>query len=420
MSSKRGEKKIGRATEKKLEYERKMNCSNLIVFLEDYLRDDSFREKLDINLYRMPFKDGMLDLKTLAFRDGIRGSDFLTKTLQFSYSAGKDVDVSWVKLQLKKICNMNDEHLDYYLSFLGYSMTGDSSREQLFWCLKGAFASNGKSSVFEALTKIMPEFATCFASDLFETTYGERHKEVATWNGMKFGWLNELRKGKKQDEAYIKLLSDGTAQKYKVMYGTSAVMPIQFKLAIVGNNDLKLNACDGSKRRYRHMEMNSDFQEKYSEDNFETLQFSKDKDFQLKLTSQYRDALLQLIFTYSQLYWKEKSLKPYPEDWETKGEKVMSKNNEFGNWFSKTFEVDANGSVCNWELVSLFDEKFDNDEEVERLKRKYKYDGKAYAGTFEVWCDKAKKKVFKKRPKGVWYGFKKIETDDGNDDPEDE
>ena len=59
-------------------------------------------------------------------------------------------------------------NLDYYLSFLGYAMTGDSSRIQAFFNVLGQKASNGKSIIFEALMKIIPNYITEGENDLFE------------------------------------------------------------------------------------------------------------------------------------------------------------------------------------------------------------------------------------------------------------
>ena len=166
-----------------------------------------------------------MDLKTLEFRTGLRSSDYLTRTIPYNYEGSKQEDIEKIKKELLKICNMNETHLEYYLSCIGYALTGDASKIQEFYCLRGQTASNGKSVIFEALTEIMPNYVLKLESSIFETTYGSRHKEVATWKGVRIGWLNELSK-KKQDENEIKNLADGTSIRFKVNYGTMDTMPI--------------------------------------------------------------------------------------------------------------------------------------------------------------------------------------------------
>jgi len=378
------------------------NMSNILVFLQTYLVNNKFIEKLDINLYRMPYKNGMLCLRTLEFDKGIKSNHFLTKTMDFDYQLPTTEELAWVKLQMKKIYNWNDEHLDYGMSFYGYAMTGDAEREQNVWCMKGENASNGKSVVPTALGKIMPQFVKCFASDSFEKDYKDRHKMIAEMNGLKVGWVNELRKNKKQDEAFMKLIAEGTPMQYKVMFGTNAEMKITFKTVVVGNHDIKIEADEGVRRRYRHMQLESDFQDE-NEDDFDTKKFKKDKDFSKLLTTTYRNALLHYIYTYSVAYAKAQKLKPYPIDWDIIGKKIMNSNNDFLVWFDMHFVVDPNGSVWKETFNGLVDKKVVTDDDLKSLKKKFKYDSQKNGNEYKVFVDG---KDVVKREKGFWCGFK--------------
>jgi len=395
---------------------------SVLTFLSSYICDNDFRKKLDINLYRIPYKNGMLCLKTLDFRLGILSSDYITKTIKFDYALPTEEHLNIVKHELKKIFNWNDKHLDYGMSFYGYTMTGDARKEQNMWCMKGENASNGKSVVPTALTDLMPEFVTCFPSEMFESSYGDRHKMIAGWNGLKFGWLNELRKGKKQDEAFMKLVAEGTPQDYKVMYGTKDQMPITFKALFVGNHQMKIDADEGVKRRYRQLQMDSDFQD-HNEDNYELKKFKKDKKFGELLTTTYRDALLHFIYTYSQAYYHEEKLKPYPIDWEIEGKKTMDANDEVMVWFNKHFELDPNAKMDNHIFMSYIDKQIITDQELKSLKKKFNYDSQKMGGYHDaidkegkktiISTDKDGKPIYKqKQTKGVWFGFKEISDEE--------
>ena len=93
----------------------------------------------------------MLDLKTKTFRNGIIADDFITFYIKYDYEVPSNENVADVREEIKKICNYNEVHLEYYLSALGVAMTGDASLEQIFWYMLGQTACNGKSKVFEAL-----------------------------------------------------------------------------------------------------------------------------------------------------------------------------------------------------------------------------------------------------------------------------
>ena len=166
--------------------------NQIINILQTYLFDKDFEHKLDTTPYLVAYKNGLYDLKTGIFRNGILNTDYLTQTIPYDYEKATHADITAVKHELLKICNNNPQHLEYYLSSLGYAMTGDSSREQSFWNIRGQKACNGKSVVFDALMNIIPNYIVKMESDIFEVNYGSRHKEISTWKGVRIGYINEL------------------------------------------------------------------------------------------------------------------------------------------------------------------------------------------------------------------------------------
>ena len=232
--------------------------SMILKLLKDYLNDNEFFSRLDINNYIVAFKNGILDLKTKQFREGIFSSDMITQTIPYNYEKALQDDITNLRFELLKICNNNETHLDYYLSALGYAMTGDSMKLQEFYYILGQKASNGKSVIFEALTDIMPCYVKRIESNTFEIKKAQLHKEIATWKGIRIGWVNELSKNK-QDAELIKNVADGTGIKYQVMYGICDTMPITFKLFIVSNHSFNMDADKGISRRAKMFQMDSEF-----------------------------------------------------------------------------------------------------------------------------------------------------------------
>jgi hypothetical protein len=320
--------------------------SQITKLLQDYLFDSQFENKLDSIPYKIAYKNGIKDLKTLEFRTGIRSSDFITKTIPYNYEEGNKEDIIKIKKELLKICNMNQEHLEYYLSTLGYALTGDASKIQEFYCLRGQKASNGKSVVFEALTEIMASYVLKLESTIFETTYSNRHKEIARWRGIRIAWVNELST-KKQDENEIKNLADGTAISYKVMYGTMDIMPITFKAFIISNNTLNINADNGIKRRLKMIQLDSEFVADI-EDDYETCRFKKDTSFGMLLQTDYKFALMDLLYSYSKKFVEDSyNLKPYPKDWNEESNAVVEDNNDLNEFIMDRFDFDDTSATTS-------------------------------------------------------------------------
>jgi hypothetical protein len=285
--------------------------SQMVKYLKTYVNDEEFLDKLDITKYRIAFRNGVMNLKTLEFEHGLKREYFLTKTIPHDYKKPSDKEIAEVREIIKKICNYNDQHLEYYLSTLGYAFTGDSTREQNFWYLRGQTAQNGKSVIFETLEAIAPNYVLKANSDVLDRG-ADLRKEIHTWRGILILWLNEVST-KRKDEDIVKALCDGTGYKYNPLYSKSAVvMTINFKLFAVSNNTLEIKGDAGVKRRFRIQQFNSQFKVENTHDNYKDLQFKMDKDLGEKLRTIYCDALLHLIFAYSHDYYNEQILKPDP------------------------------------------------------------------------------------------------------------
>jgi hypothetical protein len=365
--------------------------SQITKLLQDYLFDSQFENKLDSIPYKIAYKNGIMDLKTLKFRSGLRSSDFITKTIPYNYEEGNKEDIIKIKKELLKICNMNEAHLEYYLSTLGYSLTGDASKIQEFYCLRGQKASNGKSVVFEALTEIMASYVLKLESTIFETTYSNRHKEIARWRGIRIAWVNELST-KKQDENEIKNLADGTAISYKVMYGTMDIMPITFKAFIISNNTLNINADNGIKRRLKMFQLDSEFVADI-EDDYETCRFKKDTSFGLLLQTDYKFALMDLLYSYSKKFVEDGyKLKPYPNDWNEESNAVVEDNNDLNEFIMDRFDFDDISAITTKADVEKQLKLYKTDlpmkhfkDALASMRLKAKYDSQKWIGTKKGW-----------------------------------
>ena len=203
----------------------------------------------------------------------------------------------------------------------------------------------------------------------------------------------------------MKGICDGTSIKYNRNYAIEAEkVNIDFKLFCVSNNSLNIKGDAGIKRRFKLCQFSSQFKEEFKEDNFEKLEFVKNKNFGYELQNKYSNALLKLIFSYSYKYNKEGSLMPYPDEWRKEGEENMEDNNKFEEWFRDNFEIGGEYSISRDDFYE------EMDEEMKKLEMKYIKD---IFKRMKIWFDyKSQEKREGKR--GFIYGFrlKKVEENE--------
>lgn len=364
--------------------------SSLIKDLEVLLLDDTFIDKLDKQPYKLVFKNGIYDIKTKTFRE-IEKHDYISKTMKINYSNNINKENrEWILGQLLKICNMNQKHLEYYLSILGFCLLGVPEKQQEIYCLVGQRASNGKTILLEALMNIFDIYLGKCDSKVFESDCNKKHKYLTAFinNTYRIIICNEFDDKKKIDSKLYKEIADGLTLDNEVMFGTTTCKKITGKAFIISNYTLKFDKEDeGMARRYKQQSFYSRFNEPYEIDNEdpENLQFYKDKNFLNKLVDKKYE-LIDIIIEYAYNYIQKEALPPIPKEFETEQNDVLGMNNEFKTWFSD-LDLDINeANMCP--AIDLFNkfndyaidngfEKLDKQRNlVDKMKaiHKYKYD----------------------------------------------
>jgi phage/plasmid-associated DNA primase len=372
--------------------------SQIAKLLMEYCYDANFESNLDKLPYKIVYDDGIFDLRTQTFTKGIRPSDFVTQTLQYSYCKGIQKVKNEIKEAFKKICNYNDEHLEYYLSLIGYCLTGDASALQEFYAFIGQTASNGKSTALVALQNILDIYVVNTDKCAFDEGNKKIHKEIATWRGRRIIWLNE-GSGKQQDTQLLKDLSDGTRIKFDRLYGTNENMDIQAKIIFVSNNSLATKIDSGIIRRYKHLQFNSKFygdgeKEGFVEEDTKKLEFKKIAKFDDYLIEN-KHSLLELLFEYSHKFYLTKKLPKEPKEFNQEKDEMIVSNDKFRELFDEYFEVGAYQCWKNdFEDVMKTLKGFNLKDECKR--RGYKYDSQK----------EMPKEENSKRRKGVYSGFR--------------
>lgn len=322
---------------------RRLCCkSSIYNSLQQFLKSDlacdkEWCERFDNIPYQIPYKNGLWCLRTSTFREGILPSDYLTHTLPFNYEPAVEADKAWLREQLKKICNNNETHLNRFLSEFGMWLCGDPSLIQELYVFKGEKAGNGKSSLLDALTEIIPNLCKKLDSNVFEkSAKSTLHKTTATLLGVRIAWVNEVDASAVQDEGTLKTWTDGNTATYNALYGVNMSLKITYKVVIVGNNAIKVKGDNGIMRRMIVNQFDSEFSTEVTEDDPVNCIF-KATDFK-KVLIEKKHTLLALLYDYSKLFCKEKKLEPMPKEWITEKEQLRETLAKFDTFVDKNYE----------------------------------------------------------------------------------
>ena len=298
--------------------------------LAEFVKDDEFESKLDNNPYKIAFKNGIYDIKTKVFDKKIQPSYYLSKTLDFDFNENVDNEnIKYIHNEITKICNMNENCKEYYLSILAYSLCGDPSKYEDMYCLIGQSASNGKSKLIEALMEIFPIYVGKSNVKVLESTFDKKHKFILDFAKYRILYLNEFDEKKMIDSATFKDLADGDTYSNEVLFGTTDSIKLKAKPFITSNYTPKFDKQDkGVERRYKHLQFNSVFGD---EEDIENLKFKKNRNFKQEIINR-RNELVHILLSYAHNIYHN-GLPAYPKEYEEEKKSILGMNNEFGDWF---------------------------------------------------------------------------------------
>jgi len=309
--------------------------------LQILCKEDTFPDKLDVNLCQIAFQDGILDLRTLAFRKGIIPSDYLTKTLDYPYVKPTD-ETKRQELYtiLLKICNWKEEHLEYMLSVLGYALLGIPQEQKALWFILGQTANNGKSTVFDTLTQLLPLYVHTLNSKSLEESYDKKHKWIKATQGKRLLWIDELRKNKLQDTSMMKKIGDGMSLDTEILYGTQEDIAIRYKLFFVSNHSPSFVNDKGMENRMKVVKLQSSFRDDVETDDFERRIFTRDHVLYQKLQRTLKYHFLEVLFEYAHRYiTRGHQLPALPVEFQEETEDVLEGNHNFEDWFHDMYEI---------------------------------------------------------------------------------
>jgi putative DNA primase/helicase len=208
-------------------------------------RIDATTEQWDANPWLLNTPGGSVDLHTGKLRAS-RREDYSAKIIAAVPAIRSDCP-RWLKF-LDRIMAGNQELIDFLQRIAGYSLTGITSEDALFF-FHGTGA-NGKSTLVNTWRGIMAGYATTAATEIFMASNIDQHPTgVAGLRGARLVCATETEEGRAWAESRIKNLTGHDPIEARFMRQDFFEFLPQFKLLISGNHRPSLRNVDPAIRR---------------------------------------------------------------------------------------------------------------------------------------------------------------------------
>lgn len=232
--------------------------------------DSKFEESLNSNPYLIGFENGVYDLKTMSFREGVP-DDRLTLSTNYDYIDFEEDDplISEIEDFLYKL--QPKEHIREYVMRLFASFLDGRNKDQQFRLFTGS-GSNGKSKLIDLLDITMGKYSGALPSEVLTVRNNNPNGAtpyLADKMGMRFLVIQEPEGDATIQVGKMKGLTGGDAVPARKLFGDPFTYRPQFKIILVCNKKPKIPADDGGTwRRIRDVQFKSKFvgRDKVNED----------------------------------------------------------------------------------------------------------------------------------------------------------
>ena len=201
-------------------------------------------DQWDVDPWLLNTPGGVVDLRTGRMRPHAI-EDYMTKMTAVAPSG----DCPRFKKFLLQIFDGDDEMVKYVQRVFGYSLTGVTTEQALFFLFGGG--SNGKGVLTSTMRGILGSYHQTAAMDTFAVANNnERHPtDLAMLRGARLVTSTETEEGARWAESKIKTLTGGDAIQARFMRQDFFEFIPQFKLVISGNHKPRLRAVNVAIRR---------------------------------------------------------------------------------------------------------------------------------------------------------------------------
>jgi putative DNA primase/helicase len=198
-------------------------------------------EDFDADPWLLACANGTIDLRTGTLREW-RREDRITRLCPVAYEPDATFPL-WDEF-LDKATGGDAAYRAFLQRAAGYSLTGDTSEEVLFF-VHGP-AGTGKSTYLEAVKATIGEYATTadFEAFLARTHTGAPREDIAELAGARLVVSIEVDEGKKLAEGLVKMLTGGDTVRARFLYQRSFEFKPALKLWLAANHAPKVRDDD--------------------------------------------------------------------------------------------------------------------------------------------------------------------------------
>ena len=205
---------------------------------EPLLRADA--DKLDSDPWALGCANGVLDLRTGKLH-APDPSKLITKSTGVDYDPAATCP-TWEQF-LERIFRASPELPSFMQSLAGYWLTGHT--DPPFLAVLYGMGANGKSTLVNALSHAMGDYAGAAAPGLLMAKYGQSHPtELASLQGLRFVAAAESREGGRLDEERIKALTGSDRITARRMREDFYTFDPTHKLALMTNHKPVVRGMD--------------------------------------------------------------------------------------------------------------------------------------------------------------------------------
>lgn len=225
------------------------------------LYDSKFEESLDNNPYLIGFENGVYDLRTMTFRDGM-SDDRLTLSTGYDYVEFSEDHECVQQLNgfLRKLQPKN--HIRDYVLRLFSSFLDGRNKDQQFRLFTGS-GSNGKSKMLDLLDATLGKYSGSLPPEILTIRNNSPNGAtpfLADKKGLRFLSIQEPEGDSTIQVGKMKGLTGGDAVPARKLFGDPFSYRPQFKIVLVCNKKPKIPADDeGTWRRIRDIQWKSKF-----------------------------------------------------------------------------------------------------------------------------------------------------------------
>ena len=203
-------------------------------------------DDLDANPWLLNCRNGIVDLRTGELMPHDRDA-MCTKLAPVDYdpSARSDAWDAFLRSALDGDTRDGAEVIEYVRRAVGYSLTGDTSEEVLFFVYGPG--GSGKSTFLEAVRAVLGDYATTARFDMFLKREGDApsaNPDEARLRGSRFVASIETDEGKRLSPGTIKRLTGGDIISARELYSRAFDYKPAFKLWLAANDAPRVNDQD--------------------------------------------------------------------------------------------------------------------------------------------------------------------------------